>query len=349
MPRSGNGARRHTSLPRLWWAALLYLAMLAGFPPEAKSQNSLAILQYKTSHTFSRIAAVVMTARRVGDTSQPLTVSSRVKGKPDNPSLDRFKVADHGDFDLSKTAQSLILAARSTDAQSINLQTSHATAHELEERFEVVASGNHGAAAFDAGLDGIFIEDGPPTVDRVHTDPFRIEESDTGTVRFSTSFPVPHPVIVRHSLKSRQRTFTETLGAATTVADHKVDRGTVTISADGDTARLDTQIVSESQEQFVIKLYGHSTAPAYRPVSTFTTSGDGRIRTSATIRSGQQSSSVPQQINDDSIDDRYYALSTIHITDAPGCWSCGAVTGYSRRLGGVTQGNDETPANLLGA
>ena len=105
MPRIGKGASRHASLPRLWWAALLSLAMLVGLPPDAEAQNSPAILQYKTSLTFSPVAAVDMTARCVGYTSQPLTVNSRVQGKPDNPSLHRFNAADVGDFELSKTAQ----------------------------------------------------------------------------------------------------------------------------------------------------------------------------------------------------------------------------------------------------
>ena len=142
MPLSGNGARRHASLPRLWWAALLSLAMLVGLPPDADAQNSPAILQYKTSLTFSPVAAVDMTARCVGYTSQPLTVNSRVQGKPDNPSLHRFNAANDRNFDLSKTAQSLTLSAGSTDTHPIPVQASHAAVLEPEEQFECVMQGN---------------------------------------------------------------------------------------------------------------------------------------------------------------------------------------------------------------
>ena len=76
---------------------------------------------------------------------------------------------------------------------------------------------------------------------------------------------------------------------------------------------------------------------------------DDRIRAFATTRSGQQSSFVPLQITDNTIDDRCYAFSNIEIDDASGCWPIGATTGDHRPFEGLMQGNDKTPANLLNA
>ncbi len=263
-----------------WSAALLSLAMLTGLAPEAEAQNPQVpiILEYPAFNPIGRVDegdAVEFTVRRVGDTSQELTVNVRIEGVSEIT----YNPTDADDFDSSKTTSSLTIAAGDTTPQTITVQTTQNTPIERHERFEVVASGTYDGADFEERLEGRLFDAVRATVDLTYTDPFRITEGETGTVTFTTSEIVPHAVNVGYSIMSRHTTSTETVGdGGATMADHNVRSGTVTIPANTGSATFDVQTVEDSvpepEEQFVVIFTPRGNvqdgSPSYNQVDTFT-------------------------------------------------------------------------------
>ena len=268
---------------------MLLLAMLAGFLPEAAAQNPQApVILESPDHPNGRVEegeAIRFTVSRVGDTSQPLTVNVRIEGKvhPDhdghNP--DPYNPTDANDFDRLSTT-SLTIPAGDTKSHGITIYSRQDTPYEPEERFNVVASGTYGGTPFEVKKEGRLIEDLRPTVGFTHAVPFNITEGDSGTVTFTLSHPVPHPVRVPWSIMSRHRTSTETAGdGGATMADHMMRSGTVTIPENGGTATLDVLTVEDSipepDEQFVIRFGrpSHSSfEPRYNSIDFYTLGGN---------------------------------------------------------------------------
>ena len=284
-PRRGSETHRLRGQFGFWLAALLSLAILTGLAPEAEAQNPQVpiILEYPKINIIGRVVegnAIKFTVRRVGDTSQELTLNVRIDGKTDPLGLFRFKPTDANDFDYSKTTSSLIIAAGDTAPQTITVDAKSDTTYEPFERYDLVVSGTYGGADFEVRLEGRLSDAVRPTVGLTYKKPFRITEGDKGTVTFTMSHLVPHPVNVNYSIMSRHTTSTETVGdGGATMADHEVRSGTVTIPANTSSATLDVQTVEdavpEPEEQFVVILGGvvnvrAPDTPHYNPVDRFT-------------------------------------------------------------------------------
>ncbi len=256
------------------------MAMLAGLVPEAEARNSLspATLQNKASLLPDGITegdTTDTTARRIGNTPHPLTVRIRVKPDP-NPS--GFTPTADNDFDLSKTAQTLTLVTGGIKPRTIIIQTSQNTAHEPEDRPDVIASVIHGAA-FEARLDGTLIDGKAPTVDRNTTESLKVMESGKEPAAFSMACPVPHAVGDRHPIMSCHGTSTETV-VDDALTEHEAKGGTVTIPADGGTAAPEMQTaqatVARPGENLPTRFHveGHTSPnPKFGTANTFTPDG----------------------------------------------------------------------------
>ena len=259
------------------------LAILAGYSPEAAAQNPSApvVLEYPVQNPIGRVEegqAIKFTVKRVGDTSQGLTVNVRIDGKSDTVGRISFNATDANDFDKERTTASLTIPSGDTTSHDITIQSKHDATYEPEERFDVVVSGTSGGTPFEVRLEGRLIEDLRPTVEFRHASPFRITEGDSGTVTFTMSDSVPHDVPVRYSIMSRHRTSTEAVGdGGAAMVDHRVRSGTVTIPANGGTVALNVPTVEddlpEPDEQFVITfdIENHgATSPRYNSIDKFT-------------------------------------------------------------------------------
>ena len=214
------------------------MAMPTGLFPEAEARNSVspATQQNKKSRLPDRIAAGDTTARRIGNTPHSLT--ARIRVKPD-PNPFGFNSTDC-DFDLSKTAQTLTPATGGIEPRTVIIQKSQDTAHEPEDRPDVIASVAHAAAAFETRWDGTPIDGEVPTVDRTITESLKAMEGNKGLAAFSMACLVPHPVGDRRPTKSCQGMSTETVGDDA-LAEHGTKGGTVTIPANGGTAAPEMQ------------------------------------------------------------------------------------------------------------
>ena len=251
--------------------------MLAGLSPKAEARNSVspATQQNKTSLLSDRITegdAVGATARRIGNAPQSLT--ARIRVKPD-PNPFGFNPTDGGDFDLSKTAQTLTLVTGGIEPRTIIIQMSQNTAHEPEDRPDVIASVAQGAAAFEARVDGSLIDGEVPTGDRNTTESLKAMEGDKGPAAFSMACPVPHAVSDRRPIMLCHGTSTETVGDDV-LTEYEAKGGTVTIPADGGTTAPEMQTaqvtVAEPEEKLPIRFHlerQSSPNPKLMTVNTF--------------------------------------------------------------------------------
>jgi len=221
-----------------WPAALLPTAMPTGLSPEAEARNSLhpATQQNKTSLLPDGITLGDATATGIGNTPQSVTARIRVKPDP-NPS--GFNPTDGDDFDPSKTAQTPTRVTGGIEPRTIIIQMSQDTAHEPEDRPDVIASVAQ-AAALEARLDGTPIDGEVPTVDLNTTESLNVMEGDKGPAAFSMACPVPRTVGDRHPITPSHGTSTETVGDDA-LTNHETKGGTVTMPADGGTAAPETQ------------------------------------------------------------------------------------------------------------
>ena len=186
-----------------------------------------------------------------------------------------FNPTDGGEFGPSKTAQTLTLVTGGIEPRTIIIQMSQDTAHEPEDRPNVIASVAQGAAAFEARLDGTPIDGEVPTVGRTIAESLKVMKGDKGLAAFSMACPVPHAVGDRRPIMPCHETSTETVGGVA-LTEHETKGGTVTMPADGGTAAPETQTaqvtVARPEEKLPIRFHveGH-TAPnrKFGVVNTF--------------------------------------------------------------------------------
>ena len=264
------------------------MAMPTGLSPEAEARNSVspATQQNKTTRLPDGIAAGDTTARRIGNTPHSLT--ARIRVKPD-PNPFGFNPTDGGDFDLSKTAQTLTLVTGGIQPRTIIIQVSQDTAQEPEDRFEVIRSGSRDTAAFKARSGGTPISGEVPTIDRNMTESLKAMEGDKGPATFLMSCPAPHPVCGRHPTISCHGTPAEAVdNDALTERDTKGDA--VTIPADGGTAAPEMQIaqatIAEPGEKLPIgfQVEGHtSPSPKSETVNTLTSVATTKARATTKV------------------------------------------------------------------